>query len=183
MPNATVIVIDNADRFGLSQLHQLRAESAEETEQSFLPVDRRPHHGKREGAPWSDVPHDDGFEIAEMDLAAKRPWRVLRHTAARIARVQAGDVGSELELLALAKEDALALLQEDPRLITPAHKHLRAALLTRFGQTMALAQGRVKQTQVRKTPAGGVGCDGGNTPCPDKGNTYYCAWRQERDET
>jgi ATP-dependent DNA helicase RecG len=140
VPNATVIVIDNADRFGLSQLHQLRGRVGRGTEQSFciLIGDAMTESAKERLTAMTRT--SDGFEIAEMDLKLRGPGEFFGTRQHGLPEFKLADITSELELLATAKEDALAMLKTDPRLSAPELRHLRAALLERFGETLALAQ-------------------------------------------
>jgi ATP-dependent DNA helicase RecG len=140
VPNATVIVIDNADRFGLSQLHQLRGRVGRGTEASYclLIADPPTEHARERLNAM--VRTTDGFEIAEMDLKLRGPGEFFGTRQHGLPEFKLADITSELELLAQAKEDALAMLKADPRLTSPEFRHLRAVLLERFGETMALAQ-------------------------------------------
>ena len=82
----------------------------------------------------------DGFKIAEMDLQLRGPGQFFGTRQHGLPEFKMADVTSEIELLKAAREDALGLLDRDPRLSSPQHKHLRAALIKQFGQTLQLAQ-------------------------------------------
>jgi ATP-dependent DNA helicase RecG len=140
VPNATVIVIDNADRFGLSQLHQLRGRVGRGTEQSFCLLIGDAQTESAQERLKAMTRTSDGFEIAEMDLKLRGPGEFFGTRQHGLPEFKLADITSELELLATAKEDALALLKKDPRLIAPELRDLREALLQRFGETLALAQ-------------------------------------------
>jgi ATP-dependent DNA helicase RecG len=86
------------------------------------------------------IDNADGFEIAETDLKLRGPGEFFGTRQHGLPEFKLADITAELELLAQAKEDALAMLAADPRLTAPAYRHLRKALLERFGETMALAQ-------------------------------------------
>ena len=93
VPNATVMVIEHAERFGLAQMHQLRGRVGRGSAKSFCvlsPATRSPRKPKPVSTPWSAP---NGFELAELDLPA-RPRRVLRHPASRPARVPRRQPGS-----------------------------------------------------------------------------------------
>ncbi|MDB5295468.1 MAG: ATP-dependent helicase RecG, partial [Phycisphaerales bacterium] len=140
VPNATVVVIDNADRFGLSQLHQLRGRVGRGSEQSYcLLIGDPPTEAAKERL-HAMTRTTDGFEIAETDLKLRGPGEFFGTRQHGLPEFKLADIGSELELLAQAKDDALAMLAADPRLTAPAVRHLRAALLERFGGTLELAQ-------------------------------------------
>lgn len=122
VPNATVIMIEGAERFGLSQLHQLRGRVMRSTHQpySFLMVDSS---GKTESARLKAiVKAKNGFELAEKDLE-------IRGAGELYGRQQSGlsDIGMEalknLKLVEAARKEALALVEHDPTL--SSHPHLK----------------------------------------------------------
>jgi ATP-dependent DNA helicase RecG len=140
VPNATVMLIDNAERFGLSQLHQLRGRVGRGSERSYciLLSDATTEAAE---ARLSTMTHTtDGFEIAETDLKLRGPGQFFGTRQHGLPEFKMADLTSEIELLKLAKEDALDLLAKDPNLRSPHHRHLRSALLEQFGATLALAQ-------------------------------------------
>ena len=75
-----------------------------------------------------------------MDLQLRGPGEFFGTRQHGLPEFKLADITSEMELLQQAKEDALALLNDDPRLTSAAHKHLRAALVEQLGETLALAQ-------------------------------------------
>jgi ATP-dependent DNA helicase RecG len=82
----------------------------------------------------------NGFEIAEMDLALRGPGEFFGTRQHGLPEFKLADVTNEMELLQQAKEDAVVLLTEDPRLSQPVHKQLRLALKEQLGETLTLAQ-------------------------------------------
>jgi ATP-dependent DNA helicase RecG len=83
---------------------------------------------------------NDGFEIAEMDLRLRGPGEFFGVRQHGLPQLKLADITREIELLQIAREDALAMLEADPDLRLPVHRNLREELLQRFGQTLALAQ-------------------------------------------
>ncbi|QOV88528.1 ATP-dependent DNA helicase RecG [Humisphaera borealis] len=140
VPNATVIVIDNADRFGLSQLHQLRGRVGRGKEQSFCLLIGDPRTESAEERLRALCQSTNGFDIAETDLKLRGPGEFFGTRQHGLPEFKLADLSSELILLHQAREDALAMLKTDPRLTATVFKHLRQALLKRFGDTMALVQ-------------------------------------------
>jgi ATP-dependent DNA helicase RecG len=140
VPNATVMVIDNADQFGLSQLHQLRGRVGRGSELSYciLIGDGQGEIAKERLAVMTQT--NNGFEIAERDLALRGPGEFFGTRQHGLPEFKLADITQELQLLQQAKEDALALLESDPRLRRPEHSKLRAALIQMFGDTLPLAQ-------------------------------------------
>jgi ATP-dependent DNA helicase RecG len=129
VPAATVIVIEQAERFGLAQLHQLRG---------------RVGRGQRAstclllyGEPLGAVARarlqvmrrtDDGFEIAEADLRLRGPGEVLGARQSGLPVLRLADLGAHAELLAPARDDVRLCLARDPRLESPRGQALRQLL-------------------------------------------------------
>ncbi len=140
VPNATVMLIDNADRFGLSQLHQLRGRVGRGAEISHCILLSDATTETAEERLKAMTKTNDGFEIAEMDLRLRGPGEFFGLRQHGLPPLKIADITKEMELLAIAKEDALAMLESDPDLRSPQHRILRDELHRRFGQTLALAQ-------------------------------------------
>ena len=140
VPSATVIVIDNAERFGLSQLHQLRGRVGRGTETSYCILISDGGNEITDSRLRAMTRTTNGFEIAEMDLELRGPGEFFGTRQHGLPEFKLADVTSEMALLQQAKDDATALLTADPRLTDPAHQHLRAALRAQLGETLTLAQ-------------------------------------------
>ena len=140
VPNATVILIDNAERFGLSQLHQLRGRVGRGSEPSHCLLISDANSDTAKSRMGAMVQTNDGFEIAEMDLQLRGPGEFFGTRQHGLPEFKLADVTNEMDLLQQAKEDAIALLADDPRLTKPEHRHLRAALVKQLGETLSLAQ-------------------------------------------
>jgi ATP-dependent DNA helicase RecG len=140
VPNATVILIDQADRFGLAQLHQLRGRVGRGSEEShcILLSDARGTGAEPRLTAITQI--QSGFEIAEMDLKLRGPGEFFGSRQHGLPEFKLADLSKELPLLVWAKDDALAILKDDPDLTEPVHRHLRAALVRQFGETLGLAQ-------------------------------------------
>jgi ATP-dependent DNA helicase RecG len=140
VPNATVMVVDNADRFGLSQLHQLRGRVGRGAELSHcLLISDAPTEGAEDRL-HAMTQTGNGFEIAEMDLRLRGPGEFFGVRQHGLPQLKLADITREIELLQTARDDALVLLGEDPKLSKPEHQVLRKELLDRFGRTLDLAQ-------------------------------------------
>ena len=140
VPNANVILIDNADRFGLSQLHQLRGRVGRGKEQSHcILLSDAPTESSQERlrAMTETV---SGFDIAELDLQLRGPGEFFGTRQHGLPEFKLADMTQELDLLRKAREDALELLAYDPKLLKPEHQYLVKALVEKFGDTILLAQ-------------------------------------------
>jgi len=142
VPNATRLVIHNPERFGLAQLHQLRGRvgRGEGRSACWLLVDR--YLGEEA---WSRLTffaeHADGFDLAEEDLRRRGPgdaWGVRQHGAPgfRLANPLRDN-----DLVQVCREDAQALLAEDPQLTGADGRVVRAALEADFGRALPLLAG------------------------------------------
>jgi len=137
VPAATVMVIHDADRFGLAQLHQLRGRVGRGGGAAHCVL--LTHGGlTEEGRERLDamVRTTDGFEIAETDLALRGPGELCGPRQAGVPRLRYGDLGEHFELLLEARRHATSILDEDPDLVRPEHTSLRAALARRLAQSV-----------------------------------------------
>ncbi len=132
VPAATVMLIEDADHFGLAQLHQLRGRVGRGGGASWcLLVTRgsKTDDARRRLAVMADT--HDGFRIAEEDLVLRGPGELLGARQAGLPRLRFGDLRTHTELLLDARAEAEAVIEDDPRLTKPEHASLRAALLRR----------------------------------------------------
>jgi ATP-dependent DNA helicase RecG len=132
VPNATVMLIENAERFGISQLHQLRGR-----------IGRGRHAGKcfllaANGSGGSPrlralVAHRDGFRLAEIDLQLRSEGELIGTRQSGLADFRVACLPSDAQLLERARAAAEAIMAVDPQLLAPEHALLGAALARRFG--------------------------------------------------
>jgi len=140
VPNATVMLIDNAERFGLSQLHQLRGRVGRGGAESHCILLADAGNAIAEARLNALVEHSSGFEIAELDLQLRGPGEFFGTRQHGLPEFKLADIRGEIDLLIDAKEDAQELLARDPQLASPPHRHLRSALMTEFGDSIGLAR-------------------------------------------
>lgn len=126
VPNATVMVIENAERFGLSQLHQLRGRVGRGAEQSFciLMTDYKLSADSRRRIETM-VRTNNGFIIAETDLSIRGPGDLLGTQQSGALDLLIADLGKDGELLQHARDLARQTLQDDPDLEKPEHRVIR----------------------------------------------------------
>jgi ATP-dependent DNA helicase RecG len=154
VPNATVMVIGHAERFGLAQLHQLRGRVGRGLHQSLCllmaagasrPAERRVGVN---GMSLSDssarqrlealVKSHDGFEIAEEDLRIRGPGEFLGLRQWGVPDFRVANLIRDAHLLDQARREARALVEQDPTLSLPQHRPLKLSMLRRWRSKLAL---------------------------------------------
>ncbi|HUF27146.1 MAG TPA: ATP-dependent DNA helicase RecG [Gemmatimonadaceae bacterium] len=137
VPNATVMLIEHPERFGLSQLHQLRGRVGRGAEQSWciLLGDVSPDVADRLRI---FVDSDDGFEIARADLTLRGMGDLFGERQSGVPTFRVADPLRDEELGARAREAATTLLERDPELEQPVHAGLRRVLGERYSRSLAL---------------------------------------------
>lgn len=122
VPNASVMIIENADRFGLSQLHQLRGRVGRGSDQSYciLVTDHKlTGEGKKRMATM--VSTNDGFEIAEADLLLRGPGETQGTRQSGQVEMKLGDLTKDEPLIQHTRRMASLLIESDPTLSKPEH--------------------------------------------------------------
>jgi ATP-dependent DNA helicase RecG len=139
VPNATIMVIEEADRFGLAQLHQLRGRIGRGEDKSycllFAETDREAAKSRLEIMTRSN----DGFEIAEHDLRLRGPGELFSTRQHGLPDLKIANIIDDYELLIMARKNAFELVAEDPAMAKAEHKNIRRVLLARFGDSLGLA--------------------------------------------
>ncbi len=129
VPNATVMLVENAERFGISQLHQLRGRvgRGEQRARCFLM-----------GPPGSArlramVAHADGFRLAEIDLGLRKEGELVGTRQSGVGQFRVACMPQDANLLERARACAEAIVAADPELGMPEHALLAEALVGEFG--------------------------------------------------
>lgn len=136
VPNATVMVIENAERYGLSALHQLRGRVGRGADESwcFLVSD---HDGEAAQQRLQFLCHtQDGFEIARYDLEHRGPGDFFGDRQHGLPTLQLASLTEDVHVLEAAQKSAKALLETDPNLSAPEHQPLAAAVEHLFRRTV-----------------------------------------------
>jgi ATP-dependent DNA helicase RecG len=140
--NATVMIVEHAERFGLSQLHQLRGRVGRGAERShclLVAHFRRAGDEARERLRAVERTQD-GFEIAREDLRIRGPGELLGTRQSGLAILDVADLYRDERILEEAREDAFALVESDPDLARPEHLAAAEALRARWAERLSLAQ-------------------------------------------
>ncbi len=150
VPNATVMIIEHAERFGLAQLHQLRGRVGRGAQQSYCILIDAASSGRgawargTEGASPAQRRLDamlrttDGFTIAEEDLNIRGPGEVFGTRQSGLPEFRAANLIRDAALVEVARKEAYGLLRDDPELVRDEHQPIKAAMRRRWQQRLAL---------------------------------------------
>ncbi len=135
IPNASVMVIESAERFGLSQLHQLRGRVGRGADQSYCIL--MTAHKLSEDARLrleTMVRTTDGFEIAEVDLKLRGPGDLMGTQQSGVLALRIADITKDHQILKLARSFAFSVLKSDPQLEKPENSSIKKTYiqLTKF---------------------------------------------------
>jgi len=126
VPNASVMVIESAERFGLSQLHQLRGRVGRGAEQSYcILMTGNKLSSDTKVRMDAMCKTNDGFEISEIDLKLRGPGDIMGTQQSGVLNLQIADLIKDQEILKLARHKAVELLKEDVNLEKPEHQPLK----------------------------------------------------------
>ena len=131
VPNASIMIIESAERFGLSQLHQLRGRVGRGSEKSYcilMTKDKLSKESKKRMATM--VRTQDGFEIAEVDLELRGPGDIMGTQQSGILDLKIADLVKDNHLVVTAREKAREILQKDPNLELPENKIIRHKIIS-----------------------------------------------------
>jgi len=128
VPNATVMLVENAERFGLAQLHQLRGRVARGEHEGLCALLTRARAPEVIDRLQVLERTSDGFEIAEEDLRRRGPGELTGTRQSGLPELRLADITADTQTLTKARQDAFAIIETDPLLQDPQHDRLRAAL-------------------------------------------------------
>jgi ATP-dependent DNA helicase RecG len=130
VPNASVMVIESTERFGLSQLHQLRGRVGRGAEQSYCILMTGFKLGNDSKTRIETMcKTNDGFEIAEVDLKLRGPGDIMGKQQSGVLNLQIADLVKDKEILLLAREHAIKLLKDDAAMAKPEHQKMKAIFM------------------------------------------------------
>lgn len=125
IPNATVMVVENAERFGLAQLHQLRGRVGRGADQSFCILMTRYELGKEARTRIETmVRTNNGFDIADVDLKLRGPGDLAGTQQSGLLDLTVADLAKDGKILQVARQAAIAILKNDPHLDSPENSYL-----------------------------------------------------------
>ncbi|ARV14521.1 DUF559 domain-containing protein [Polaribacter sp. SA4-12] len=130
VPNASVMIIESSERFGLSQLHQLRGRVGRGADQSYcILLSSYKLSPEAKTRLETMVETTDGFKIAEVDLKLRGPGNIMGTQQSGVLDLKIADVVRDSKILVAARNTAIALLQEDSNLSKPENKNIKSAYL------------------------------------------------------
>ena len=168
VPNATVMVIEQAERFGLAQLHQLRGRVGRGAEQSYcILVTEKMNDTARERI-RTLVESSDGFYIAEMDLKLRGPGEFFGTKQSGLPSLRIGNIMRDTDMLEIARSEAVAFIAHPPGGRRPAprggvhSRSLAAPLRTGDGGLMRVIGGEFRSRRLESIPGDAT------RPTPDR---------------
>ena len=155
VPNATIMMVEHAERFGLAQLHQLRGRVGRGSHQSYCllmaaglkraegALGRRPREGEESVSTARErlealLQSNDGFVIAEEDLRIRGPGEFFGFRQWGMPEFRVANIVRDGDLLQQARQEAFSLLKIDPGLTAPGHRALRDAMLRKWEKKLEL---------------------------------------------
>jgi len=139
VPQASVMVIEHAERFGLAQLHQLRGRVGRGTDQAYcllLTPEKITSVAKQRLK--AIIETNDGFKIAEADLRLRGPGEILGTKQAGFPELRFADMIKDIEILKQAREAAFHIIATDPELQSSEYKYLASYLRHYWGEKLKL---------------------------------------------
>ena len=128
VPNAALIIVENAERFGLSQLHQLRGRVGRGKHKSWC-ILVSDNDGEENRARLGIMTKtNDGFKISEEDLRLRGPGDFFGSRQHGLPEMHAADLGADVNVLQKAQQEATLVLAADPGLTAPEHAPLRESV-------------------------------------------------------
>jgi len=138
IPNANVMVIEHAERFGLSQLHQLRGRIGRSSQNALCVLLGDPLTQEGKMRLEAIVQTTDGFKIAEQDLKIRGPGHYFGRHQHGLSELKMSNPITQIEILEKAREDAIILTKSDPQLNTSEHRLIRETIKKRYPQYLDL---------------------------------------------
>lgn len=125
VPNATLMIIENAERFGLSQLHQLRGRVGRGTDKSYCILVSDAKNQDIKSRLDIMCKTSDGFKISEEDLRLRGPGDFFGERQHGLPEMHLADLGADTQILKIAQEEAMRVIAGDPTLCQPHHRYLK----------------------------------------------------------
>lgn len=138
VPNASLILIEHAERFGLAQLHQLRGRVGRSVHKSYCLLIANPTTQEAVQRMKAMVKTNDGFEIAEEDLAIRGPGEFFGTRQAGMPDLKVANIAKDLRILESARKEAFRIVDEDPALMKPENQMLKSILREKWQNNLEM---------------------------------------------
>jgi len=138
VPNATLMTIENGERFGLAQLHQLRGRISRGKFPGFCCIFASPQSEESQERLKAMETSTDGFQLAEIDFRLRGPGELFGTRQHGLPPLRVADLLLDTDLLMEARRDALGVVAADPGLKLPQNLALRQRMLARYGKALEL---------------------------------------------
>lgn len=138
IPNATIMVIEHAERFGLSQLHQLRGRIGRGSEQSYCLLFGNPRSRESSERLKIMTKTCNGFEVAEMDFRLRGPGEFFGTRQHGLPELKISNLIKDFPILKQARKDAFEIVTKDPHLTLEAHHKIKQKVLETFKDRLEL---------------------------------------------
>ncbi len=138
VPNASLMLIEHAERFGLAQLHQLRGRVGRSVHRSYCLLIANPTTQEAVARMKAMVRTNDGFEIAEEDLAIRGPGEFFGTRQAGMPDLKVANIARDIRLLESARKEAFRIVDEDPALIKPENQMLKSILREKWQNNLEM---------------------------------------------
>lgn len=132
VPNASIMMVENAERFGLTQLHQLRGRVGRGAEQSYCLLVNRKNTEQGNARLRILEKSTDGFEIADADLKLRGPGEFFSTRQHGESGLKIADLVSDMPIMMKARKEAFKLIDDDPQILRSAHATLREFFLKHY---------------------------------------------------
>lgn len=139
VPNATLMTIESAQRFGLAQLHQFRGRVTRGKYPGYVGLFAEIPSEESEQRLQAFTEITNGFELAEVDFDLRGPGDLFGTQQHGLPPFRIADLRKDLEVLQIARRDAKAMLEEDPELLDPKHEKLRHMMFARYSSALDLS--------------------------------------------
>jgi len=141
VPNATIMIVENAERFGLPQLHQLRGRVGRGEKKSYcFLIARYPISTDAKLRLETLVETNDGFKIAEVDLRLRGPGEFFGTQQSGLPQLRIADIVKDEELLVAAREEAFDIVMNDKHILNVENMPVRAHFFKNYRDKFELAR-------------------------------------------
>ncbi len=140
IPNATIMLIENAERFGLSQLHQLRGRIGRGKDQAYCILHGLPKTPEAQKRLTVMTQTQDGFMIAQEDLELRGPGEFFGTKQHGLPELKIGNIISDIDIMEIARKEAANIIKSDPELSVKENRHIKINFLQSFKYRTDLAR-------------------------------------------